>query len=42
MLEKYLGVLQCVKLEKENKKNKFYKFIWFRGEENYFLRFYRV
>ena len=27
------------KLEKETKENKFYKFIWFRGEENNFLRF---
>ena len=31
--------LQCVKLEKENEENKFYKFIWFRDEENHFLRF---
>ena len=30
------------KLEKENEENKFYKFIWFRGEENNFLRFYKM
>ena len=27
---------------KEKKNNKSYVFIWFRGEENYFLTFYKV
>ena len=31
-----------VKQEKETKENKFYKFIWFRGEANNFLRFYKL
>ena len=30
------------KLEKESKENKFHKFIWLRGEENNFLRFYKL
>ena len=31
------------KLEQRKKKEmNFTKFIWFRGEENYFLRFYKV
>ena len=30
------------KLEKENKENKFYKLIWLGGEENNFLRFYKL
>ena len=25
---------------KKNEENKFYKFIWFRDEENHFLRFF--
>ena len=29
-----------VKLKKESKENKFHKFIWLRGEENNFIRFY--
>ena len=29
------------KLEKESEEKKFYKFIWLRGKENNFLRFYK-
>ena len=28
--------------KKNNKENKFYKFIWFRGKENKFIRFYKL
>ena len=42
-VEKIFFGLQWVKTEKkENEENKFYKLIWFRGEENYFLRFYNL
>ena len=35
MLGKFLKFLQCVKTGvKRRKENKFYKFVWFRGEEN--------
>ena len=31
-----------VKLEKKSEENKLHKFIWLRGEENNFLRFYKL
>ena len=35
-------IFYSVKLEKESKENKFHKFIWLRGGENKFLRFYKL
>ena len=40
---KVLEFLQCIKLEQgEEMKKKFHKVIWFRGEGNNFLRFYKL
>ena len=43
MLGSFQKFLQCVKTgTKRRNENKFHKFIWFRGEEIKFLRFYSV
>ena len=39
---RWIQFFYSVKLEKENKENKFYKFIWFRGEENNIFGFNKV